>query len=548
MISKNIPLTLLLVFLFSSPLRSAEERKPQSYQSGAPSARVNRITVTPLPFRNPLDNLDPRAYDNYVNGLLLTEIDDLVDAAASFRKSLEYFPESFEIGFALATTYYNMRKPNEALDVLSRLAPRNADVYLLSAACFRVLGDGENAKEANLKVIQLDSGNVSALNFLANVYRQMNKPDSLLWVYEKLVKAAPGANSNIWNDIGKLRAQSGDLVRARDAFHMSISLNPGSVNAMAYAALGELYDMAKVPDSAVLVLERGLKVADNNLLLHKAMIAHYLKLDSLTPAIPHGRKICELMPFDKDAMRRLAILCFSADSLRSADSIFSYLESGKEREPANHFYLGQIAIREKDYARALREFKTLTQLADTSADSWLALGNVYRLQNQLQHELEVYTEGVNHMVAEENALRLLFAIGATQERTGLFEQAVATFHKILSKAPGHSQSLNYLGYMLADRGVELDSARSYIERALTIEPDNAAFLDSYGWVHYRLGDYSKSVDYLHKAADLVADSVVYDHLGDALKAKGDSADARVWWEKALQLAPDNAVIREKLGR
>ncbi len=542
-ISKYIAFALFLVSAFCSSLHSAEERTPQYSRS-----RVNPITVTPLPLRSPLDNLDPRAYDNYVNGLLLTEIDDLVDAAASFRKALEYFPESFEIGFALATTYYNMRKPNEALDVLSRLEPRNTDVYLLSAACFRVLGDGENAKEANLKVIQLDSGNVSALNFLANVYRQMNMPDSLLWVYEKLVKVAPGANYNIWNDIGKLRAQSGDLVGARDAFHMSISLSPGSANAMAYAALGELYDMSKIPDSAVFVLERGLKVADNNLLLHKAMIAHYLKLDSLTPAIPYGRKICELMPLDKDAMRRLGILYFSADSLRAADSIFSYLESGKEKEPANHFYLGQIAIREKDYNRALNEFRTLTQLADTSADSWLALGNAYRLQNQLKRELEVYTEGVNHMATEDNAVRLLFAIGATQERTGLIEDAVATFRKILSKAPRHSQSLNYLGYMLADRGVELDSARSYIERALEVEPENAAFLDSYGWVHFRLGDYSKSIDYLRKAADLVADSVVYDHLGDALKATGDSDEARVWWEKALQLAPGNAVIREKLGR
>ena len=546
-IKRLVPLV-LFIFVLAYPLYSTEGKPSSKLEKGKNEARSARTASAPLPLRSPLDNLDPRAYDSYVNGLLLTEIDDLADAAISFKKALEYFPESFEIGYALASTYYNMRKPNEALQVLSQLIPRNVDVYLLSAACFRALGDNENAKDAHLRVVLLDSSNVTSLSYLANAYRQMNKADSLLWVYEKLVRVAPGANQNVWNDIGKLRAQFGNMTGARDAFRTSIDINHEAANALAYAALGELYDVLKQPDSALFVLKEGLRVTSDNVLLYRTMTSHYLKLDSFVPAIPFAKKICELMPLDKSSMRRLAIIYFGADSLHQADSIFSYLETGNEKEPADHFYLGQIAARGKDYGRALKEFKTLTLLADTSAESWLALGSVYRLQDSLESELAAYQEGLNHMVSESSALRLFFAQGATEERNGRFDDAVGTFEKILSKAPKHSQSLNYLVYMLADRGVRLDYARDLIARALELEPENPAFLDSYGWVYYRLGKYSKSVEYLRKAVGLIADSVVYDHLGDVLKAKGQLDEARVWWEKALQLAPNSSAIREKLGR
>jgi tetratricopeptide (TPR) repeat protein len=124
---------------------------------------------------------------------------------------------------------------------------------------------------------------------------------------------------------------------------------------------------------------------------------------------------------------------------------------------------------------------------------------------------------------------------------------VETFEEVIARSPDYDQALNYLGYMLADRGERLEYAHRLIERAVTISPDNAAYLDSYGWVLYRLGNYDQALVHLQKAVTLGDDSVIFDHLGDVYQAVGDAQQARTWWERALEMDPDNNQIKEKLS-
>jgi len=102
--------------------------------------------------------------------------------------------------------------------------------------------------------------------------------------------------------------------------------------------------------------------------------------------------------------------------------------------------------------------------------------------------------------------------------------------------------------MLAERGERLDYARQLILKALEIMPDNGAYIDSYGWVLYKSGDYPGAVRELKRAAEVITDDpVVFDHLGDAYKAMGDTENARKYWQKALELDSNNDQIRKKLS-
>ncbi|MEA3297770.1 MAG: tetratricopeptide repeat protein, partial [candidate division Zixibacteria bacterium] len=84
-------------------------------------------------------------------------------------------------------------------------------------------------------------------------------------------------------------------------------------------------------------------------------------------------------------------------------------------------------------------------------------------------------------------------------------------------------------------------------KAVSIEPENAAFLDSYGWAFYHLGQHREALKQLKKAAELDNDPVIYDHLGDSYKAVGNMSQARQWWRKALEQDPQNKDIKRKLG-
>ena len=121
------------------------------------------------------------------------------------------------------------------------------------------------------------------------------------------------------------------------------------------------------------------------------------------------------------------------------------------------------------------------------------------------------------------------------------------FEEIIARSPKHAQSLNYLGYMLADRGERLEYAKELIEKALVLSPDNAAYIDSYGWVLFQMGKINEAMSHLKKAAELGKDPEIFDHLGDTYHALGDSVNALIWWQKALELDPSREKIKKKIG-
>jgi Flp pilus assembly protein TadD len=110
---------------------------------------------------------------------------------------------------------------------------------------------------------------------------------------------------------------------------------------------------------------------------------------------------------------------------------------------------------------------------------------------------------------------LAFDLAAAYDRAGRFADAERAFRRILAGDPAHAAALNYLGYLLADRGERLDEAVALITRALDVERDNPSFLDSLGWAHYKRGDFERARVPLERAASLLpATSVIQQHLGD----------------------------------
>jgi tetratricopeptide (TPR) repeat protein len=140
----------------------------------------------------------------------------------------------------------------------------------------------------------------------------------------------------------------------------------------------------------------------------------------------------------------------------------------------------------------------------------------------------------------ETALKFPSDVRVAFERGALFEgrkdyvAAESAFREVLAKDPKHAPSLNYLGYMLAERGERLDEAVSLVERALEIDPENGSYLDSLGWAYVRQKKFDKAEPLLQRAAaQLPSNSVVQDHLGDALLAIGRQEDAVAAWRMAL---------------
>jgi tetratricopeptide (TPR) repeat protein len=137
---------------------------------------------------------------------------------------------------------------------------------------------------------------------------------------------------------------------------------------------------------------------------------------------------------------------------------------------------------------------------------------------------------------------LVFLRAATLERLDKVDEAAELFAKLVEIEPDDADAANYLGYMWADREMNLEEALELIARAVALEPENSAFLDSLGWVHYRLGDLEQAEHWLRRAADLggdLGDGTIYCHLGEVLLAVGDRDEGRHYLLLGLNMGCEN---------
>lgn len=192
----------------------------------------------------------------------------------------------------------------------------------------------------------------------------------------------------------------------------------------------------------------------------------------------------------------------------------------------------------------LAELRRQVDDSDQRVDAWLLEAELLTPVDR-KAAGQVYDEALAQNGQDVRLLysRALFRIG-DDDVAGLERD----LRSILALDPENVQALNALGYTLADRTDRHQEALGYIERAYAKRPDDGAFIDSMGWVQYRLGNLDEALKYLRRAWELVQDGEVGSHLAEVLWVSGRKDEARTLWQELLQRFGDNAALLESVRR
>ena len=212
--------------------------------------------------------------------------------------------------------------------------------------------------------------------------------------------------------------------------------------------------------------------------------------------------------------------------------------------------IGYNLLALKRYDQAERFAETLVQEhPDNALSVFLLWGAVYAEQGEWEKAIEVYHRAfqlfpeesfIDRPSLRQQAVNIYYRRAAVYQRLGNFQAAEEDYQKLLALDPKHVNSLNNLGYLWADRNVNLEQAKEMIARALDSEGDSVAIQDSMGWVFYRLNDLEKAVSYLERASErAVWNPTINDHLGDVYWALERYDEARFQWRKTLDLLLEN---------
>ncbi len=342
------------------------------------------------------------------------------------------------------------------------------------------------------------------------------------------------------------------------------------------ARLLQLLDRSQ---QALPLLEKSLRQHPDDKRLRLTYARLLVEQERLEEAMSEFATLVQQYPDDDDLRFSMALVCLEAQAWREA---VVYLEDLIERGShldAAHFNLGRAYRELNEPEQALQAFAKVgpgneylpaklmqaellfslgrnqqaSQLLARARDEQpdyaiqLYLIEIEALSGQQQTDKawQIATEALEQFPED---LNLLYTRAMIAEKRGDLAQLEQDLRFIIEREPDNAMAINALGYTLADRTDRHQEALALIEQAYRLNPDDAAILDSLGWVNYRLGNLQEAETQLRRALERLPDDEVAAHLGEVLWAAGKQSEARTVWAAALKEKPDSLVLRETIKR
>lgn len=191
-------------------------------------------------------------------------------------------------------------------------------------------------------------------------------------------------------------------------------------------------------------------------------------------------------------------------------------------------------------AEALAKLGSLIAREPENYDAIVTLGNLHRSNEDYASAAKVYDDAISLIKTPvPGHWRVYYYDGIAHERLKQWDIAEQRFRKALELSPNESSVLNYLGYSMIEKKINLAEAMEMVKKAVELKPNDGYIIDSLGWAYYQLGDYEQAVVHIERAVELLpADPIIAEHLGDAYWRVGRTLEARFQWQHARDNKPE----------
>jgi tetratricopeptide (TPR) repeat protein len=513
-------------------------------QSATQSQEILKLAIEQY---ESIARLEPKATENHlVLGRLYMVNKDLVKAEAEFKAAIDLEPASEEAITTLAYLYNEEGDSKRAIATLNAVpeGTRTAKLYAMLGSIYEQQKDVKASLAAYKQAVTLDHDNLDALRGLAQSLMNDNQPEAALVQYLALEEAdpqdpqAPVQASKIYQHMGKFDLALEQLRKAEPLAPDSLEIPYNE--AIILTAQGNNDEAAEVLKKLITVTTKASGNYTPQELGNRALF-----LDRLGNIYrDEGRPLLALETFHK-----LADLGGEQGARGYQEIIETYREQKQwpdatkaaqeavKKFPNNKNLKLTLATQLADEGKVEEGIQTAKSLLKNTPDdreTYIGLSQIYSRLKRWKDAEDTLVQADKISTRAEDKEYVLFLQGAIYERQKKYDLAEQKFRQVLQQDPNNTMTLNYLGYMMADRNVHLDEALELIKKALALDPQNGAYLDSLGWAYFRLGNYDQAEANLRKASDKTPnDATVQDHLAELYAKTGRLQLAATHWEHAL---------------
>ncbi len=479
-------------------------------QPAVPEPPVETVEEEALP------GINTRALEHFMNGEYFMMQRQYARAVLEFQDALKYDPGETDILTSLAAAYLHLGKSDNAEAVLLEALssdPLHEDVRSMLGQFYLMKNDLEKAEE-HYWILQNNYPEKTEYSFM----------------------------------MAELSLRKGDKQAARDQYRTIFENDNSETSALVRAAelAGEMGDLNYAFDSYQKLVEQD----SSNLEYWQSYSELAVILRKLEQAIDGLENVVSLSSDrNPETMRILAVLYYESGEHLEADSILTNLYLQGHRNSQLLYYLGLTSLQKDDY-QAMEafslEFKesypeelaayTNLALAYINQERPLdAIGVLLQAKKIFPEDFSVnyllgssYSMDENYILAKHSLKAALdispdsrtakHLLATVLNHLEEWEDLDSLYEELLTENADDSQALNNYGYALAERGVRLEKALDMAKRAIELEPENAAYLDTMGWIYFKMGSFEKAKYYIDRSLDIEGDSeVVKEHLNEVLK-------------------------------
>ena len=485
---------------------------------------------------NPIGEADPNARGTLARLYLRTAAYD--KAIPLLVDLVRQQPGWLDGSRLLAQAYAGAGRPADAIDLLDEQASENPSLLPTLADFYERQERWKDAANAYARALSLAPRSVELKTRYAQALLNAGGRDDLDKARDVLNDIVSTRNdARALYLLSQADRRSGDLPGAEAVARRVIAVqdqSPWGYFALA-EALGDGHQYAQVVDALTPAIAK----------FHGLPGDHSVELQMLLPHL--GRAHRELGQADQalaafDEAHRLSpkdvlVTSYLIDASISAKKYGAAVQLARQARAENRkdLMLARLeaqALRldgNPDQGVAVLEDAFKNHLDEPAA--YVALAHIYQDVSRGPQAVKLLRDA---QAKFPSSTSIAFELGAVFDKQKNFAEAEAAFRQVLAREPDHADALNYLGYMLAERGERLDESVGYLKKALEKEPNNGSFLDSLGWAYFKAGKLDLAEENLRRAAEqLKVNSVIQEHYGQLLFKVGRFEDAIAAWNRAL---------------
>ncbi len=521
--------------------------------------------------------------EHYLQGTLLDQKGDYAKAILEYQDALRS-QKNPAIYYAISKDFSIIGKNDLAVENAResvKLEPDNRTYRENLAEIYVAARNLDGAITEYRQIIRIDSTyKVGWLN-LARLQMIRDK-DEALKTYLAIIDRF-GGDDDVYYQIAQIHAAKNDVPKAMDALRDLLRVDPGNDDVR--KALGDMYLQQDSVDSALAIYNELVAVHPENVELRAAIAHAYLvkqDYDRASEQFDIVMRKDTLSADDQIRFGRVFISFVQKDSAVApyALRLFERIRDAYPDDWRPYWFLGAVNNMTRNDSAALLNYAKVRDLAKWNPDGWVGTASIYFDRGQVDTAISILNDALQYVPDEfrvhfilgiayqrkhqnpeamselERAVQIdgknvdaLTSLALTLDEMKRSQESDSIYERALTLDPRNHLLLNNYSYSLAERGLQLDRAMKMSKMAVDQQPTNQSYLDTYGWIFFRMGNYREAEKWIKKAVDVGnASAVLNEHLGDVYSRLDEKDKAIDYWRKALELDPTNQTVRDKIQR